>query len=43
MWKALVRSFPLIGKWLEWKVGRGNRVRIDEDPNVGCFTSYSFN
>jgi hypothetical protein len=28
VWKALVRAFPIIGKWAAWKVGRGNKVRI---------------
>ena len=29
-------AFPLVGKWLVLKVGEGNRVRLGEDPWVGC-------
>jgi len=37
IWKAVILSFPLIGKWLVWKVGAGNRVRLGNDPWVGSF------
>jgi hypothetical protein len=32
IFKALMKDFPLIGKWSTWKDGRGNSVRIGEDP-----------
>jgi len=32
IWKAIVLVFPLIGRWLVWKAGKGNRVRLGEDP-----------
>lgn len=32
----MVQSFPLVGNWLVWKVGKGDKVRIRIDP---CVTS----
>jgi hypothetical protein len=36
----MVNVFTLIGKWLAWKVGRGNKVRIEENPWIGCMGNY---
>eukprot|EP01018_Ginkgo_biloba_P034237 Gb_24170 [translate_table: standard] len=36
IWKVVVLAFPLVGTWLVWTVGRGNRVRLEEDPWAGC-------
>jgi hypothetical protein len=27
-WKTIVLAFPLIGNWLVWKVGNGEKVRV---------------
>lgn len=35
VWKAIVQSFPLVGNWLAWKVGKWDKVRIGADPWVG--------
>lgn len=32
--------FPMVGSWLVWKVGKGNRVRLGVDPWVGCGKNY---
>jgi hypothetical protein len=40
VWIALVKAFPLIGKWTAWKIGRGNKVIIVEDPWIGCKGNY---
>jgi hypothetical protein len=31
-WKALISSFLVIGEGFSWRVGRGNHLRIGEDP-----------
>jgi len=36
VWKALVSAFPLLRKWIAWKVGTGKKVRIGDDPWLGC-------
>jgi hypothetical protein len=36
IWKALVREFPVVGKWLAWKVVKENKSRIGEYPLIGC-------
>jgi len=36
IWKFVIKSFSLIGDWLVWRVGRGDNIRIGEDPWVGC-------
>jgi hypothetical protein len=33
-WKAMVETFPLIGKWIVWNVGNGKSIRIGENPWV---------
>lgn len=35
IWKALLKSFPVIGERLAWKVGRGNKVRVGTGPWPG--------
>lgn len=32
----MVLAFPLVGNWLVWKVGRGTKVKVGEDPWIGC-------
>lgn len=32
VWKALVRTFPLIFHWLAWCVGNGRSIRIGCNP-----------
>jgi hypothetical protein len=32
IWNDVVLSFRLIGRWLEWRVGKETRVRLGEDP-----------
>lgn len=41
-WKALVQCFPLVGRWLVWKVGNGEQVRIGVDPWVGYKNKFRF-
>jgi hypothetical protein len=36
IWKAIVKSFPVIGEGLAWKIGNGHRVRLGADPWAGC-------
>jgi len=36
IWKALVKDFLLASKWVAWKVGKGDMVKISEDPWMGC-------
>jgi hypothetical protein len=36
MWKVVVLYFPLIGKWLVWKVGARRTIEVGENPWVGC-------
>lgn len=40
IWKASMKGFPLVGKWMAWKVGKGDRVEIDEDPWIGHLGDY---
>jgi hypothetical protein len=35
IWKAVVKSFHVVGDGLAWKVGKGNQVRIGMDPWPG--------
>jgi hypothetical protein len=32
----------LLGHWLVWEIGKGFRVRIGEDPWMGCKGNYRF-
>jgi hypothetical protein len=34
VWKCVVRSFLVLGRWVAYKIGKGNRLII-EDPWVG--------
>lgn len=34
------KAFPLIGRWLVWKVGKGNKVKTVEDPWLGYPESF---
>jgi hypothetical protein len=40
IWKAVVKSFHVIGDGLAWKVGRGDQVRIGTDPWPGSGNSH---
>ena len=31
-WKAVIKSFDVIGGGLAWSVGNGRNIRIGEDP-----------
>jgi hypothetical protein len=35
IWKVVNSNFQLIGNWLIWKVGRGDKVQIGIDPWIG--------
>ena len=30
-WKATILAYPLVGKWISWKIGDGRQVRVGED------------
>jgi len=36
IWKVVVSSFLVIGEKLIWDIGNGRKLRIGEDPWVGC-------
>jgi hypothetical protein len=36
-YKALVQAFPINGRWLVWKMGNGEKVRVGVDPWIGYF------
>lgn len=36
IWKAIVKSFPLLESNLAWRVGNGQKLRIGQDPWIGC-------
>jgi len=36
MWTTLALAFPLLGKWMAWKVGNVQRIRIGVDPWIRC-------
>jgi hypothetical protein len=40
IWKDLVKAFPLLVKWLVWKVGRGNEVKIGQLSWMGCIGTF---
>lgn len=40
IWKAIVKSFQLIGNWLVLKVGDEHRVHLGEDPWFDCRGSF---
>jgi hypothetical protein len=35
IWKATIEAFPIIGKWIIWKVGKGDKVLNHLDPWIG--------
>ena len=35
-WKALMTEYHLIGDYLAWLIGNGQRVRLGADPWIGC-------
>ena len=35
IWKAMNKSFVVIGENLVWKIGNGRRVLVGEDPWMG--------
>jgi len=39
-WKFIVLVFPLVGNWMVWKVGNGERVRVGANPWVGSGEDY---
>jgi hypothetical protein len=41
IWKAVIKSFHVIGDGLAWKVGRGDQVRIGTDPWPGSGNAHS--
>lgn len=34
---ALIQAFPINGRWLVWKMGNGEKVRVEVDPWIGYF------
>ena len=38
--RCLASSFEVVGKWVAWKVGQGDRLRIGEDPWIACIENY---
>ena len=39
-WKAVIKSFDVIGGGLAWSVGNGRKIRIGEDPWDGCLQQH---
>ena len=35
IWKEMVLSLPLIGKWLVWEIGNKRKLGMGADPWVG--------
>jgi hypothetical protein len=35
IWKVVNSAFHLVGNWLIWKVGKGEKVQIGLDPWIG--------
>jgi len=43
VWKALIKAYHMILKWVSWQVGNGGKVRIGEDPWIlGVKGNYRF-
>jgi hypothetical protein len=40
VWKALVEAFPLVGNWMVWCIGNGEKVRLGEDLWLGVGNNY---
>jgi hypothetical protein len=41
IWKAVIKSFHVIGDGLAWKIGRGDKLRIGSDPWLGSGNAHS--
>ena len=39
-WKAMVKSFDVIGDGMAWSIGNGRKIRVGEDPWAGCFEQH---
>ena len=39
-WKAVIKSFDVIGGGLAWSVGNGRKIHIREDPWAGCLQKH---
>ena len=35
VWKGLIQQFPLINKWVTWKICKGDNLRLGENPWIG--------
>jgi len=40
VWKCLINAFSILIKWVAWKVGNGERVRVGDGPWIGCVGNY---
>lgn len=36
IWKSILNAFPLIEKWLIWKIRNGSKFLLGKDPWIGC-------
>jgi hypothetical protein len=36
VWKGLVKVFNILDNWVASKIGHGNKLKIGEDPWIGC-------
>ena len=34
VWKGQVKAYEILGTWVAWKIGTGNRLLLGEDPWV---------
>ena len=39
-WRAIISAFNLIGDWLEWRIGDGMSIKIDQDSWIGGTTKH---
>jgi hypothetical protein len=37
----MLKAAPLVGKWTAWAVGKGNKLRLGEDPWIGVSGNYT--
>ena len=40
MWRALIATFDAIDEWIIWKVGNGRRLKIGQEPWIGCYVAH---
>jgi hypothetical protein len=40
IWKVVINSFQVVGDGLDWRIGKGNKVRIGVDPWPGSGISH---